>query len=220
MRWILSLLIAFNAAAPAAAVVLGNIDDFQDGTTQGWESGFLNPNPPILVADAGRTGPGDDALQITSTGIGSPGSRFAAFNRLQWAGDYAAAGVELIVLEVNNIGSTALDVRIALEGAGGRFVTTDSVPVPAGSGWTLIWLWIGAGDLTSAGGSDVEATLGAVFEMRVISAASPTFQGDAIAAQGLIDNVIAAPEPGGSVLLASGLALLALLSRRRRATAV
>ena len=31
---------------PAAAVTIGQIDDFQDGTTQGWGSGLINPNPP------------------------------------------------------------------------------------------------------------------------------------------------------------------------------
>ncbi len=33
-------------AAPSAAVTLGQLDDFQDGTSQGWGSGPLNPNPP------------------------------------------------------------------------------------------------------------------------------------------------------------------------------
>ena len=202
-------------AAPAAAVTLGNLDDFQDGTTQGWRSGAQNPNPPIHALDVGPAGLGDDSLQITSAGGFGPGSRFTAFNDTQWTGDYTAAGVELIVLDVNNVGSTALHLRVALDGAGGRFVTTDSVPVPAGGGWNLVWLWIGPGDLTSAGGLDVNATLGAVSQLRLISAAGPTFGGDAIVAQGLVDNVVAAPEPGAAALLSSGLALLLLLSRRR-----
>jgi hypothetical protein len=215
-RAIALLALAFANTAPAVAVTLGHIDDFQDGTTQGWGSGPLNPNPPVNVPDVGPSGPGDDSLQITSTGGAFSGSRFTAFNATQWTGDYTTAGVELIVLDVNNIGSVALNVRIALDGAGGRFVTTGSVPIPAGSGWNLIWLWIGPGDLTSAGGLDVNATLGAVSQLRVISAANPTFQGDVVAAQGLVDNVTAAPEPTKSVLLASGLALLVLLSRRRQ----
>jgi hypothetical protein len=215
-RAIAPLALAIASAAPAVAVTLGSIDDFQDGTTQGWGSGPLNPNPPINVPDVGPTGPGDDSLQITATGGAFSGSRFTAFNETQWAGDYPTAGVELIVLDVNNIGSVTLNVRIALDGAGGRFVTTGSVPVPAGSGWNLIWLWIGPGDLSAAGGLDVNATLGAVTQLRVISAANPTFMGDVILAQGLVDNVIAAPEPAESVLLASGLALLVLLSRGRQ----
>lgn len=33
----------FVGTAPATAVTLGNVDDFQHGTTQGWRSGVQNP---------------------------------------------------------------------------------------------------------------------------------------------------------------------------------
>ncbi len=206
---------ALTASAPAAAVILGQIDDFQDGTTQGWTSGPMNPNPPINLPDVGPAGPGDDSLQITSVGGIGPGSRFVAFNGTQWAGDYPSAGVDMIVLDVNNLASVTLNLRIALDGAGGRFVTMASVPIAVGSGWQTVALSIAPADLTSAGGLDVNATLAAVTQLRVISAANPTFQGDVITAQGLVDNVIAAPEPAQSILLAAGLALVGLLPRRR-----
>ena len=206
---------ALTASAPAAAVILGQIDDFQDGTTQGWTSGPINPNPPINVPDVGPAGPGDDSLQITSVGGIGPGSRFVAFNGTQWAGDYPSAGVDMIVLDVNNVGAVTLNLRVALDGAGGRFVTTASVPIFAVSGWQTVGLSIAPADLTSAGGLGVNATLAAVTQLRVISAVNPTFQGDPIVAQGQVDNVIAVPEPAESVLLVSGLALLALLQRRR-----
>ena len=124
---------ALTATAPAAAITLDQVDDFQDGTTQGWMSGPGNPNPPINVPDVGPSGPGDDSLQITSTGLPGSGGRFVAFNTTQWSGDYPTAGVDLIVLDVNNIGAVTLNMRVALEGAGGRFVTTASVPVATGS---------------------------------------------------------------------------------------
>ncbi len=186
---------ALTAAAPAAAVPLGPLDDCQDGTTQGWMSGVINPNPPINVPDVGPAGLGDDSLQITSTGILGPGGRFVAFNGTQWAGDYPTAGVDMIALNVNNVGAVTLNLRVALDGAGGRFVTTASVPISAGSGWQTVEFSIAPADLTSAGGLDVNATLAAVTQLRVISALNPTFQGDAIVAQGLVDNVIAGPEP-------------------------
>ena len=204
-----------TAAAPATAVTLGQIDDFQDGTTQAWMTGPVNPNPPVNVPDVGPAGLGDHSLQITSAGAFGPGSRFVAFNAAQWAGDYPTAGVDLIVLDVNNLASVTLNLRIALDGAGGRFVTMASVPIAVGSGWQTVALSIAPADLTSAGGLDVNATLGAVTQLRVISAANPTFQGDVITAQGLVDNVIAAPEPAESVLLSAGLALVGLLARRR-----
>ncbi len=206
---------ALTASAPAAAVILGQIDDFQDGTTQGWTSGPINPNPPINVPDVGPAGPGDDSLQITSVGGIGPGSRFVAFNGTQWAGDYPSAGVDMIVLDVNNVGAVTLNLRVALDGAGGRFVTTASVPIFAVSGWQTVGLSIAPADLTSAGGLGVNATLAAVTQLRVISAVNPTFQGDPIVAQGLVDNVIAVPEPAQSLLLAAGLPLVGLLQRRR-----
>jgi hypothetical protein len=123
-------------------------------------------------------------------------------------------------MDFSNIGSVTLNLRIALEGAGGRFVTTAAVPILAGSGWQIVGLSIGPGDLTSAGGLDVNATLAAVSQLRVISAANPAFQGDVIAAQGLVDNVIALPEPAESLMLAAGLGLLGLLRHHRKGRAV
>jgi hypothetical protein len=204
-----------TASAPAAAVTLGQIDDFQDGTTQGWTSGGINPNPPINVPDVGPAGLGDDSLQITSTGILGPGSRFVAFNGTQWAGNYPSVGVDMIVLDINNTGAVTLNLRVALDGAGGRFVTTVSVPIAAASGWQTVGLSIAPADLTSVGGLDVNATFAAVTQLRVISALNPTFQGDAIVAQGLVDNVIAVPEPAEWLLLAAGLPIVALLQHRR-----
>ena len=200
-------------AVEAPAVTLGQIDDFQDGTTQGWGSGALNPNPPVNVPDVGPGGVGDDALQITSTGGIGPGGRFVAFNATQWAGDYPTAGVDTIVMEFNNLGSVTLNLRVALDGAGGRFVTTASVPISAGGGWQIVAFSLAPGDLTSAGGLDVNATLAAVIQLRVISAANPTFQGDAVAAQGLVDNVTAPLEdPGLPAVPALGPGALAVLA--------
>jgi len=187
---VLALAALFTVTTPPAGAVTSNqLDDFQDGTSQGWGSGPTNPNPPVNISDVGPAGLGDHSLQITSTGIPFAGGRFVAFNTTQWTGDFSAAGVERIVMDVNNIGSVTLNMRVALDGAGGRFVTTLSVPVLAGSGWQSLAFSIAPGDLTSAGGLGVGATLAAVTSLRVISAASPTFQGDVITAQGLIDNV-------------------------------
>ena len=204
----------FTTAASASAVTLGQIDDFQDGTTQGWGSGAISSVPPVNLPDSGPTGVGDHSLLITSLGGIGPGSRFVAFNTTQWAGDFPAAGVERITLDLNNLGVVTLNMRVALEGAGGRFVSTLSVPVLSGGGWQSIQLSLLAADLTSAGGFNVNATLAAVTQLRLISAAAPAFQGDPIATQGLIDNVTAGPEPelipalpaGGLVVLVAAMA--------------
>ena len=217
-RLCLVLMASVVAVAPAAAVTLGQLDDFQDGTTQGWGSGFQNPNPPVNAPDVGPEGPGDDALKITSTGGFGAGSKFVAFNEAQWAGDYLAAGVSMIVLDVKNIGSTTLQMRVALEGLGGRFVTTLAVPVSAGSGWQTIGLSIEPGDLTPDPSGDVNTTLASVFQFRILSAQSPSFRGDSILAQGLVDNVMAVPEPSALLLLAASLASVSLLHVAKRST--
>jgi hypothetical protein len=205
-----SLVVILSALAQAAQAVpidVTQIDDFQDGTTQGWGSGFQNPNPPVNVADVGPAGIGDDSLQITSTGGAGAGSRLVAFNRIQWAGDYLAPGVVMIIADVNNVGATDLDLRVAFDGAGGRFASTLSLPLLSWSGWQVLGFPITAADLTSVGGFDLNATLGSLTELRLISAAVPSFMGDPIVAQLLVDNVLV-PEPSKPALLAAGLAVL------------
>ncbi len=45
-RLLLVALLLLLIALPAAAVSLGQLDDFQDGTTQNWIHGGLSPVPP------------------------------------------------------------------------------------------------------------------------------------------------------------------------------
>jgi hypothetical protein len=212
-----SLAVMLGALAQAAQTVpidVNQIDDFQDGTTQGWGSGFQNPNPPVNVADVGPAGIGDDSLQITSTGGAGSGSRLTAFNRIQWAGDYLTPGVVMIIADVNNVGTTDLNLRLAFDGPGGRFASTLSLPLFSGSGWQVLGFPITAADLTSVGGFDVNATLGSATELRLISAAALSFMGDPIVAQLLVDNILV-PEPSKPVLLAAGLAALLGLAQWR-----
>jgi hypothetical protein len=218
----LSLLIPFigiSISAAAEAVTLGQVDDFQDGSTQGWGSGAINPNPPSNVPDVGPGGAGDRALQIVATGIIGAGSRLTAFNRTQWAGDYLANGIELIEMDVHNTGATNLELRLAINSAattqpGLWFSTATSNAVLAASGWQTIAFSLAPADLTAITGVDVGATLSAVTELRLTHSVLPGFQGDPIAAQLLVDNVTA-PLPvalpsssvAGILVLASALAL-------------
>lgn len=206
-------------AAPASAITSGQIDDFQDGTTQGWGTPAINPNPPVVVADVGPAGAGDDSLQITSTGGIGAGSRLIAMNTTQWTGDYTAAGVTMVVADVNNIGATSLSLRLAFDGAGGQFSSTLPVSLAPGSGWEMAAFPIEAADLTSVGGTDVGATLANATELRILSAASPAFIGDAIAAQLLVDNLVAVPEPSELWLIAAGVSTLVALRRLRSSRA-
>ena len=76
----------------ASAVVVGQIDDFQDGTTANWSNGEIIGTVPVTnVPTGGPAGAGDHYIQLTSDGSGS-GGKLTAFNRDQWLGDYLAAG--------------------------------------------------------------------------------------------------------------------------------
>ena len=89
----LILMLAMFILWPAtgfAQVVLGQVDDFQNGTTMSWTNGFV-PDP-VNVATGGPAGAGDRYLQVSSGTFGG-GSRSIVFNQVQWIGNYAGQGV-------------------------------------------------------------------------------------------------------------------------------
>jgi len=192
------------------------MDTFQDGTTMGWVEGAISPNPPTNVANGGPGGVGDRYLQNIASGPPSgAGSKQIMFNRTQWAGDYAAAGITRIDAMVNNLGANDLYLRLALEGDFfERYASTNAIHLPAGSGWQAVSFDLGPAGLTQISGTDPLATvLGGISEVRILSAQSgPTWFGDDVLSILGVDNLTAAPEPGSLLLLVAG----ALVVRRRR----
>lgn len=69
-----------------AQVTAGQVDDFEDGTVQGWMEGAISPNPPTNIATGGPAGAGDNFLQNISVipVSGTVGRRMAMFNTAQW----------------------------------------------------------------------------------------------------------------------------------------
>ena len=130
----------------ARAIVTDQIDDFQDGTTQGWTGGSLSPVAPI--ASGGPAGVGDRYLQA-STAI----FHLATKNKLQWTGDYLAAGVVAIEMDLNSFGPTDLTVRILIFGPGGTYASTALTPLPTGGGWGHYVFSLAAADLVHVTGS-------------------------------------------------------------------
>lgn len=207
-------------APVAVAVVPGQSDTFPGPGTENWIEGAPSPNQPFFVADGGPTGLGDGFIRNVSEGGGGPGSRMVMFNRAQWNGDYIGQGITTITLDARNSGNTDLFVRLAFQGLNGtRVVTNDVLNLSAGSDWTnasfsLTDLFIESGFIESGGGT-IASTMSSVFEMRILSAQSPSFLGDVVDATLDIDNINAViPAPGAAALL--GLAGLAGTARRRR----
>ena len=167
-------------------------NNFEDGSTQGWGIGNSagHPNPPTNVATGGPDGADDNFLQTQANGGAGAGSRLAFFNEsADWTGDYAGDGVTGITATANNQGSSNIVLRVALDGAGGRFVTTEGITLSPGSGWEDVAFSIEAADLTAVGGTDVDATLGNVSQIRFINSPTPSYQGAAVPAQLGIDNI-------------------------------
>lgn len=205
-------------AAPAQAVTVGQIDDFQDLTAQGWTGGTKNPNPPVNVANGGLLGGGDAYLKLTSNGGSGAGSRLVGFNQTEWAGDYLSAGVNALTMDLNNLGATDLFIRLAINGSGGEFSTTAGVPLAAANGWDNFLFDLTPGAWTSVGGADINATLGNVSQLRILHAPSPIFRGGLnIDAMLGVDNISAVPVPAAVWLFGSGLLGLIAISRRTRA---
>jgi hypothetical protein len=170
------------------------VDTFQNGLTAGWSEGAASLNPPTVVSDGGPGGAGDAYLQNISSGFGSGGGRMVEFNQDQWTGDYAAAHVTRISMDLANLGSTPLAIRVSIQGqaTGTRFASTDAFPLPPdGGSWHHATFLLTPAALTSVGGPDPLATvLGNVSEVRILSAANgPTFIGDSVAGTLGVDNV-------------------------------
>lgn len=194
------------ASVPAGAIEPGHSDTFEDGSLQGWSNGPGNPVPPQNVASGGPAG-GDDAYLLTSaSGVAGPGGRLVLISGPAWAGNYVQAGVSAITMDLYNMGSTELSLRLLVEGSSGASAySTLPVLLNPGSGWTHVSFSALPQDLTGQGA----AALAAATQLRLFHSTAG-FPGAAIAAVLAVDNVTAVPEAGSASLLLCGLAVLGL----------
>lgn len=181
---LLFLFFSLLISTSVCAQTVGQVDDFEDGTVQGWVIGLFGsspPNPPTNVITGGPDGVDDNFLQYSTTGnANGAGSRMIIQNvDSRWLGDFTTAGIVRIKMDVRVSGAD-LNLRVSLTGSGGRISTTNAVTVTAGSGWTSIIIPIAAADMETVGGSDISATLANVTEMRILSNSSPSWLGEVL----------------------------------------
>lgn len=225
------------AAMPAAAVFIGQIDTFEDGTDQNWKINLLGYANPLIVIEpsnvstGGPTGADDNFLMLTATGNPNGGGRLTAINfQAQWAGDYLAAGIGAIIMDVNNFGTTDLALRLLLaETTSGPPInlafSSTAVPVPAGGGWMTISFSLNPADLTAGIGS-VQNALANATELRIYHSVSANFPNSVtsiplVTANLGVDNILAAaappaPVPGSLFLLGSGCLVLTAWRKKQQ----
>jgi hypothetical protein len=230
MKRLVAIVALVILAAPTAAIAgpltIGMTDTFQTLTTEGWFAGGLGfgqvpPLPPAVVGTGGPAGAGDAFLVITAGGGSGPGSRLVAINGLQWTGDFLAAGIGAIGMDLINLGATELTIRLLFENPMGAPPTLEGVTslgavLPAGSGWTHVVFPIDPASLAlieSAGGTAADL-LSDTTLMRIIHASSADDPEPVAGVLG-VDNIQAIPEPATLLLLGAGVAMGA--ARRRTA---
>lgn len=203
-------------------------DTFEDGTTMGW---FVpDPSHPAPPANQPGGGPGgvDDAyLELTAVGGQLAGSRLSVLNDQQWMGDYMAAGITAITMDVNNFGPDDVVLRLLLENFPATpgpptdlAVTVADVVVPAASGWVSVSFDLSPANLFALAGS-VDGALGDVNTLRLFHNPDPDHPGPFVGPPAVnavlgVDNIRAVgavPEPVSGLLFGAGLA--AYLIRRR-----
>jgi hypothetical protein len=130
-------------------------------------------------------------------------------NRSQWTGDYLAAGISRIQLDVRNFGPNDVVLRLGFfdpgVGAPTNGAVTNGVPVFAGGEWQQIEFLTTPATMTTLFG-DATALMSNVTEVRLFHNPDPTFPGPGQGAPPIsvilgIDNVRAVPEPGWGVVL-------------------
>ena len=187
------------------AISAGQSDDFEDGTTQGWGDPAGNS---VNIASGGPAGVNDNYMQVSSGSFGGS-ARLITFNRSQWTGNYLAAGVTGLTVDLLNSGPSLIPIRIAIrEGTGGAgtpgYSSTTAFSLPADGQWHTAFFSLAAGSLTPINSPQPLATdLANVAEFRLLSSAAPATIGDSISGQFGVDNITTVvPEPSSVVLIA------------------
>ncbi|HEY3392190.1 MAG TPA: hypothetical protein VGK58_05760, partial [Lacipirellulaceae bacterium] len=192
------LIAAAMLARPVACraqITVGHVDDFQDGTTQSW----LGANVEA-VADAGPNGAGDTALRSSATGarFGANGKLIVYNDADSWTGNWTAAGVVQISLDVKNPNTFPLSMRLGIAGpdgffggGGGDAHATDGISVAGDNAWHSISFDVLADNFTPLNPThpDAAAALADVTHFRILHHPEHSFIGEAIDADFLVDNI-------------------------------
>jgi hypothetical protein len=196
---LLTLAVLIGIASPALAIALGQIDDFQDGGLANWEVRLPGNTFFTNVPDAGPLGVGDSVLDVDNT------NRFIFYNESQWTGDYTAAGVTKISMDVRHQNDFPLQLRLGIAkgdidggGSGDTYVTNETITVPNDGQWRRITFGVTAADFVPSAGNppvpppNIAAALTGVTHLRILHNANPTdFVGETQPGSIRVNNILA-----------------------------
>lgn len=196
-------------AASASAIDFGQLDTFTTGMDN-----WTGSSPSLALGGPG--GATDQYLRLQS-GPGFP-PKMAAKNQTQWTGNYLAAGVDVLTIQLANFGTADISLRAAIFGPSlNEFTSTNFQTVAADGVWRSYTFSLRQADLTAVGsGNDYALAMSNVFNfMFRHDPGSPNGSGDMPNFTGIMgmDNVQAVPEP--ATLGAIVLGLLGWKVRRR-----
>jgi hypothetical protein len=194
-KWLLlffTILLTWPASVPSQ-IMSGYLNDFNDGSLQGWHEGGASPNQPVILPTDGPDGLGDSFLRNISSGMGGPGGKCVMFNStIGWTGNYFGANVNRVSMHVRNPGSTELYLRIAYNGEGGVICSKEPISIPPDSIWQYIQFSVDTADMILlTPGGHISTTLETVSEFRILSSFEPSWTGDQLMLTMDIDNILA-----------------------------
>lgn len=168
--------------AQSQEIALGLLDNFNNNTTQGWRHGAVSPNPPTVIPVGGPDG--SQYLENLSTGVSGPGGRHLIQNtELRWTGDYIAAGVNKVRVNMINFGGDPLPMRVAFQRADlDCWASTNAHVVPPDAVWRNYEFLVDESTMTNVSGGlfPFEEALRNVEGIRIVASAEPSCNGDEV----------------------------------------
>lgn len=197
------------------ADLLSQTDTFESGSAEGWGGGTqAGGSGPIHMVSGGSGGGGYLSISHTGFHVGTK-------NTAQWSGNYLAAPVTALRMDLKHISGDPLDIRIVVFGAGGMWASTGLQTINAT--WGTYGFGLTAADLVYVGEgtgllddtlSNVETLL--IRHDSLIPTPKRGHPPHVTATMG-IDNIHAVPEPGtAGYLLVGGIGIYVTRARRLR----
>jgi hypothetical protein len=181
------------------AITGNQLQDFQSGASQ-WSVSNGAALVPVLP-DEGPAGAGDFALHMSSSELSVP--RLLVINTSEWDGNWTAAGIFQISMDVRNPNNFDLAMRLGIAGPGGVSSggsgdthVTQALSVAPDNAWHTLTFNVAAANFTALESTSTAAALANVSHFRIIHNPSASFIGAFVQGAFDIDNIRAiAPDP-------------------------